>query len=183
MRKKQRLEVGDMLHDLTVIRLDHKDSRSRRFLLCKCVCGKTKVIQASLITSGNTKSCGCRVKKAAISRKLPDNGGVINQIILGYKRHAKDRKLAWGLSIQDVRKLIKGNCAYCGEPPNNLKITKNCQEGFIYNGIDRVNPKRGYFTNNVVSCCFLCNRAKNNLSLEQFKIWIKKLNAMAEQWR
>ena len=182
MKKRKKLEVGDVIHELSIIALHHKDSKSRRFLLCKCVCGKTKVIQASLISSGNTKSCGCRIKKAAFLRKLPDNKGVINQIILGYKRHARNRNLPFRLSYKKFSELIREKCAYCGEPPSNIKITKNCKEGFVYSGIDRINPKRGYFSDNVVSCCSLCNRAKNNLSIKQFKSWIRKLNTMAEQW-
>ena len=180
--KTSQLDVGTKAGRLTVIRLDHTDHRYRRYYLFRCECGQKKVIHGAAVMSGNTRSCGCLAKEARVATKLPNNQGVINQIILGYKRHARDRKLAWNLSIQNIRVLIAKNCAYCGEPPSNIKITKNYKEGFVYSGIDRVNPKRGYFTDNVVPCCSLCNRAKNNLSLEQFKEWVVKLDAMAEQW-
>ena len=180
--KTSRLPVGIKLGRLTVIRLDHTDQRWRRYYLFRCDCGQRKVIHGSAVVSGNTKSCGCLAKEARRATRLPNNQGVINQIILGYKRHARGRKLAWNLSAQDVRDLISKNCVYCDEPPSNIKITKNCKEGFVYSGIDRVNPKKGYSSSNAVSCCSLCNRAKNNLSLEQFKAWAKKLNAMPDQW-
>jgi hypothetical protein len=44
-----------------------------------------------------------------------------------------------------------------------------------YNGIDRVDSTKGYFNENVVSCCKVCNRAKSNLSLDEFKEWISKV--------
>ena len=35
------------------------DSRKRTYYLCKCDCGKEKVICAGALTSGHTKTCGC----------------------------------------------------------------------------------------------------------------------------
>lgn len=182
MNKRIILQPGDTMNDLTVLSIHHKDKRARRFLLCRCVCGKEKVIQGSLITSGNTKSCGCRVQKAALTRLLPNNRGVINQLILQYKRHAKHRGIPYQLSYEQFEGLIRKTCFYCGLPPSNIKITKNCKEGFIYNGIDRVDSSSDYSFGNVVPCCADCNRAKNNISLDKFQDWVKRLCAMAIQW-
>ncbi len=182
MNKTKPIPKGIKFNRLTIIRFHHKDKRWRRFYLCRCDCGTEKVIHGSLLKSGNTKSCGCLSREVKLARRLPGNRGVINHLILQYKRHARNRNLSFRLSYKRFSELIKGNCVYCGEPPSNVKITKNCKEGFVYSGIDRVDPKRGYSLGNVVSCCSLCNRAKNNLSLEQFKTWVKKLDAMAEQW-
>ena len=178
----QPIKPGTKLNRLVIIRLHHKDKRWRRFYLCKCECGNRKVIQGSLMTSGNTRSCGCLAKEAKRARRLPNNRGVINHLILQYKRHARNRSLPFNLSYKRFSEIIGGNCAYCGEKPSNVKITKNCKEGFVYSGVDRVNPKRGYYSDNAVSCCSVCNRAKNNLSLMQFQVWARRLNAMAEQW-
>ena len=182
MKKKRTLKPGDKINRLTVVKLSHIGSHYRAYYIFRCDCGTEKVILGSGVASGNTKSCGCLSKEVKRARRLPGNRGVINHLILQYKRHARNRNLPFRLSYKRFSELIKGNCAYCGEPPNNMKITKSCKEGFIYSGIDRVNPQRGYFSNNTVSCCYLCNRAKNNLSLEQFKEWVKKLDAMADQW-
>lgn len=45
----------------------------------------------------------------------------------------------------------------------------------LYNGIDRINSKKGYTLDNTVSCCSTCNTAKLNMSLEDFKTWIIKI--------
>ena len=39
---------------------------------------------------------------------------------------------------------------------------------FLYNGIDRKNNNMGYTYTNSVSCCKLCNQAKNSLSIKEF---------------
>ena len=170
------------MNDLTVLAIDHKDKRARRFLLCRCICGNEKIIQGSLITSGNTKSCGCRVAKAQQFRRLPDNKGVINHLILQYKRLARNRNFEFALTYDDFSNLISKNCYYCGSPPSNIKRTKNCKEGFIYSGIDRLDSSLGYYPENSVPACAICNRAKNDLSVAEFRGWVLKLSAMAEQW-
>lgn len=46
---------------------------------------------------------------------------------------------------------------------------------YVYNGLDRVNNLLGYELTNVVPCCNICNRAKKDMTYEQFKLWIKDL--------
>lgn len=176
--------IGTRHNRLTVISFHHQDKRWRNHYLCRCECGSEKVIQWSLLISGNTKSCGCwgkEVRKTA--NKLPNNGGVINQIILGYKRHAKRRGFAWSLTFDEVSNIINKPCYYCGAVNSNKKITKNCQ-GFPYNGIDRVNSLKDYTIDNVVPCCDFCNKAKGNKTKQEFIAWVKRIyqNAMADQW-
>ena len=38
----------------------------------------------------------------------------------------------------------------------------------MYNGIDRVNNKSSYFSNNVLTCCFSCNDRKKAMEYEEF---------------
>ena len=57
---------GKVFGKLKVIRFDHKRKRKtrqgnsfHRYWLCKCECGKEKVIFQTQLTTGNTISCGC----------------------------------------------------------------------------------------------------------------------------
>lgn len=77
-----------------------------------------------------------------------------------YKRGALQRGLVWQLTKEDIFKLLKNNCYYCGE-----KST----------GIDRVNNKNGYYNKNVVSCCKVCNFMKRTMSKEEFIDHCKKI--------
>ena len=176
------LNPGEKFNRLTVIEHHHTDKRWRKHYLCRCNCGNEKIIQGSLLVTGNTKSCGCYGRESRKLRNfLPNDGGVINHLILQYKRHAKDRDLAYNLSRAEFESLIRRPCYYCGVPPSNNKITKNCK-GFLYSGIDRVDPSKGYFLDNCVPACANCNRVKRDMTKDEFIIWIKRLCAMADQW-
>lgn len=168
------LEAGTKINNLTIIRFDHYDKRWRKHYLCRCDCGNEKVIHGSSIVSGNTKSCGCMHKDAYAKRKLPNNGGVINHLILQYKRHARNRKIEYHLTKQEFTDIISLPCHYCGLPPSNNKKTKNCS-GFLYSGIDRVDSSKGYEKDNAVPCCAICNRAKRDMSKKDFLQWIERV--------
>lgn len=179
MGNKYHIQPGDRFNRLTCIDLDHIGKHHRSYFLFKCDCGKKKVILGSGVVSGNTKSCGCLSLEVKKAKRLPSNHGEVTAIILGYKRHAKTRKYDWLLSREDVNDIILKNCHYCNSTPKNIKTTKNSIEGLLYSGIDRVDNDRGYESDNCVPCCKQCNRAKGEMSKNEFIIWIK---AMAEQW-
>jgi len=122
------------------------------------------------------------MKKA---KRISDNYSEITSIILGYKRHAERRGFKWLLLRKDVEEIIKQSCFYCGNLPNNIKRTKNSLDnGFKYSGIDRQDPTKDYTKYNVVPCCKICNYAKSNMNVKEFKEWAIMLGkkAMAEQW-
>ncbi|MCK5354032.1 MAG: hypothetical protein KAJ63_02865 [Methyloprofundus sp.] len=151
----------------------------------KCACGEEKIIHGSAVISGNTKSCGCLSVEARKSRRLGLNHSEVTAIILGYKRHAIDRGFLWKLTRDEVLLIIFKNCFYCGSTPNNLKKTKNSlSSGLKYSGIDRVDSKQDYKYENVVPCCKVCNYAKSDMSLSEFKVWAIRIGnkAMADQW-
>lgn len=163
------------------MKFHHIGPHHRRHFVFRCDCGNTKILQAANVSSGNTKSCGCMYADSYASRRLPGNLGVIRHLILQYKRHARDRGIDFELSENQFTSLLSKPCFYCGLPPSNNKITKNCT-GFLYSGIDRKNPSRGYTIKNVVSCCSHCNRAKREMSVKDFVRWVLKVASMAEQW-
>jgi hypothetical protein len=74
---------------LTPIKFHHRDKRYRKYFVCQCSCGKTIICHGASIVSGNTKSCGCLAKESRANSRLPNNKGVITQIILGIKRARK----------------------------------------------------------------------------------------------
>lgn len=170
--------VNNKFGRLLVLKQSHKDERNRMFYVCICDCGIEKIIQRSLIISGNTKSCGCLSKERKAATKLPNNKAEINSIILGYKR----QKLGYNITYSDFAKLISLPCFYCGIENSNLKKTKNCPEGFAYNGLDRIDSNLGYTIENVVPCCFKCNYAKRNYTKEEFLDWVIKVYNHINQW-
>lgn len=78
------------------------------------------------------------------------------------------------LTKEEVEALILAPCTYCGHPGSNTFKYLDYPPLF-YNGIDRVNNDLGYITENVVTCCIFCNRAKGAGSLEEFLTWRKRI--------
>jgi len=183
MKKRELIKPGQKFNYLKVIDFSHSDKRGRKWYNIICDCGTMKKIMGSAMASGNTKSCGCYSSKYKKENNLlPDDLGVKRQIILQYKRHARNREIFYEILENDFIELLLKNCFYCNIPPSNIKKTKN-HTGFTYSGIDRIDSNKGYTKENCVSCCDQCNKAKSNLSLMEFKDWLRRLSkAMAEQW-
>lgn len=91
-----------------------------------------------------------------------DGFGVVCTLC-GYTYGAKQRKYNWNLTFeQAVGLLFQARCWYCGDKYDKL-------------GIDRIDNNTGYEPNNVVSCCTMCNRIKNNYDLEILNKHLSKM--------
>ena len=81
---------------------------------------------------------------------------ILNRLKNTYKYNAKARNLLWELTDKQFYNLVTKECHYCGERSKQ------------YNGIDRIDPSKGYTINNCVSCCSWCNTMKLDYSIEDF---------------
>jgi hypothetical protein len=95
--------------------------------------------------------------------------GVLIVLFASYRKDAGRKAREWGLTYEEASRLFLGNCFYCGTPP------KQNISGHFYNGIDRVDNKKGYLPTNVVSACGFCNMAKRGNSVQEFFAWIERL--------
>jgi len=82
---------------------------------------------------------------------------------------AKKKGYDFNLSKEEFIFLIGGNCYYCGTKP---ETSISGRHEIIKNGIDRLDNGLGYTRSNVVSCCQVCNYAKNNMTVEEFRSWL-----------
>lgn len=80
-----------------------------------------------------------------------------------YKKNAKRRNYSFELSKEQFYNLISQPCYYCGE---NLQSSR---------GIDRVDSKKGYFLENCVPCCEVCNRMKLDYPVD---FWINHMKTI-----
>lgn len=140
--------------------------------ICICDCGKQKIVPAYSLNAG-TRSCGCITNK---SRKLPPGEKPKRDLLHGYKQSAEIRKIKFELTMKQFEELTKQNCFYCGETPLQIRVNnKDKNDMYTYNGIDRVDNKKGYLISNCVACCKICNYAKREMSKEDFSKWISKV--------
>jgi len=96
------------------------------------------------------------------------NNRTLNSRYLQYKTGAKKRNLSFKISKKVFQNFTEKNqCYYCGI--NDI----DCVKGYL--GIDRKDNNIGYEINNLVSCCYECNKMKHNHTEESFKKLIIKI--------
>lgn len=165
--------TGQKYGRLTVIKRSFPNSERRKARwLCKCECGKEKVVDGYHLREGHTKSCGCLGKENLRIRILPFGLASMRAAIHRYKRRAKMRGIEYKLTEEEFKEITQKDCYYCGAKPNNMTKDVKANGDYKYNGIDRVDNNKGYVNGNVVPCCWTCNAAKGTLTTQEFKSWV-----------
>jgi hypothetical protein len=72
-----------------------------------------------------------------------------------YKRGAEIRGYSFTLTNKQFMEFWQKPCYYCGSEIKTI-------------GLDRVYNNAGYTMDNVVPCCWVCNRMKNNINPDAF---------------
>jgi hypothetical protein len=174
--------IGQKFDRLLVIELTNKKGRRRqRHWKCLCDCGNETIVTTTCLIrkKWRIRSCGCLQREMAVKTGLSKFMGhgvsAFNILVSSYKKGAKKRNLIYNLSDEQFKSIVKQNCHYCGIEPKQIYEGHRKGAGFIYNGIDRLNNDQGYFMENCVPCCKICNHAKTNLTEEEFQEWLNNL--------
>ena len=101
--------------------------------------------------SGVCKYCGNHSEYARFNR---------------YKKGANARNLEFNLTKEDFNTITSQPCYYCGEYSGSYFEKQ-------YSGIDRIDSSCGYNTDNVVSCCEMCNKMKLDYNISD---WLFKMD-------
>lgn len=75
--------------------------------------------------------------------------------LASYRSAAKKRGLIFGITKEEFLTFWQKPCHYCGSDIQTV-------------GIDRIDSTRGYFMDNIVSCCAICNTMKLALPRDVF---------------
>jgi hypothetical protein len=179
----KQLDIIGLRYNMLIV-IDKLESRDyggykKRMWLCKCDCGNTTKVNTGALTSNKIKSCGCLTPtksaensiKSRYKRAKQDGG--YRSVYVSYRSNAKSRNLEFNIEFDDAVKIMTSNCHYCGIEPSNIYMRS--YYNVKYNGIDRVDNTIGYIKSNVVSCCKMCNIAKNNNTEIDFLNWSKRI--------
>ena len=164
--------TGNQYGTLTVLSRAENGSHGCARWLVSCKCGKEKVVAGYDLRSGHTRSCG---GSDCLPRLLSRGEGDFRRFLRSTRDAAKRREYIWSITDEQFRELIIQACYYCGVAPRQRTAKSRNYGIFSYNGIDRVNNKKGYTIDNVVPCCKQCNRSKSNMSQIDFSQWISSL--------
>jgi hypothetical protein len=188
-KKINNLRIIDYVKTIKIKIKNRKSPYSQTVWKCQCDCGKIIELKRSNLISGNTKSCGCLLKanydklknKGIQNNILPKGIAALNAYYGNYKYRAKKNKLCFELNKSEFENIIYKNCYFCGTEPNrqfpsNGKLKSRPYNGYIFiNGIDRKDSSKGYYLDNCLPCCSVCNNAKSDLDINFFLDWIQKL--------
>ena len=190
MKRNLTVFKGQKFYDLVVLDdtiqfKDEPSGRKKRAVLCKCVCGKTKLIPLGNLydkrETAKAKSCGCTKRFVnginAQSRRKPES--VYRYVYEQYQNGAKTRNLEFNLTKEEYIEIAKKNCHYCGSDPE-VKQPYRGNGRYVgvptpYNGIDRIDSNVGYKKENCVPCCTRCNYMKSNMNVSVFTEHILKI--------
>jgi hypothetical protein len=142
---------------------------------CVCICGNKKAVGSYSLRYGTSKSCGCYKHDGDHIKKQIKTDTAFTALFNTYKRSAKEKKLEFNLSKDQLKILTSSSCAYCGCEPHTIKKTTSKYSQYVYNGIDRKNNNLGYILSNCVTCCKDCNYAKQRMTLPVFAEWVAKV--------
>lgn len=128
----------------------------------------------------DTMSCGCH--KLDLSRQLGERSRLaegessFRALFDTYRKRAEKAGFVFSLTREQFRAMTSAPCAYCNvQPQQQKRATSESFGSYRYNGLDRVDNKRGYEIGNVAPCCGMCNRGKRDFSVEEFLAWVSRV--------
>jgi hypothetical protein len=179
---ERKFKIGQKIGRLTILEYLHTDHSSKRIVRCMCDCGKIHETRSNNI-GRKTNSCGC-YKAESIKKRMgkPIDLLASRSVLNSCKRYNSDTDL----DQEIVHSLIFNNCFYCEKSPSEVGsiFTRAIKDGRSIKriGIDRIDSSRGYYKDNVVSCCTMCNYLKRNHSpkdlLARLEVFIKNLRSL-----
>lgn len=177
-------KVGQRFGKLTVTKyLGTKIQNNGKLIanwLCKCDCGNEIEVITSGLTEGRACGCGRRNRRQAPFRMRQGyypGLAARNSILKQYRWSAKNRGLAFELTEDEFDLLIAADCHYCGRSRSKIREVSRAGGAFVFNGIDRKDNGLGYVTENVVTCCIICNRAKGVTPYGVFIAYLEQIVA------
>lgn len=181
--------TGKRYGRLLVVEYAGKDNRGKHLWKCKCDCGNEKIVVGDNLSSGKSNSCGC-LKTEFLKRRgnqfglFENREEVIMKVQYSHLKRRHSRFPGKIISFDEFLEKSMQKCFYCGlEYSKEIQDRRNeCISDGLFsdtvvkcNGIDRIDSKIGYTSENTVPCCKYCNTAKSTMSQSDFMKWVKRV--------
>lgn len=176
--------VGKRFGRLLVLeKLPHTEKQYK--YKCICDCGNVIEAKADNLRSGRVKSCGCLKHEKSVNRIENREDAILRREYSHLKK--RNRKFTDNdnvIDYKEYKEIVTSPCYFCGSVGSRSihdrlrvrGITYTCSDEVLHiNGVDRIDSSNGYVKGNCIPCCTTCNYAKNTMTIEQFKIWIKRV--------
>ena len=112
LRPANRLKPGQTFGHWQVIRFAETE-KPGDYYLCRCICGKEKVVEGGSLRKGTSNSCGCQAKKAVrppdseSKSTQPEAQHIFNLIAQGYLPPADQFSAIDGSPCWSLRSIAK----------------------------------------------------------------------------
>lgn len=162
---------GMLFNGVLIESFERIEKGSGTFWNCICHCGKKFICRGVHLVKGHTTSCGCVSLKALATSRLTHGLSKTYEYITwkGAKGRAKKKGRDFNIEVSDI--VIPLICPLLGIPilKSKGKISDNSPS------LDCFNPSKGYVKGNVWVISQRANSLKRELSLEQWKSFVSKL--------
>lgn len=170
-RKKPSL-VEDLtnqtINNLTFIKYVKNDRFGKAVWLCKCHCGKEKLLNASAIKANLTTSCGCNKRKNLSTGYELISGAFWNKL----RKSALSRDIEFTITIEEAWEIFLRQNKQCALSGVSLTMVSNNDRSLSQTASpDRIDSTKGYTKNNFQWVHKRINRIKNILSVDELIFW------------
>lgn len=158
--------IGKKFGKLTIIKYEFIDKYYCKHYLCKCDCGKEKIININNVKSGKTKSCGCNYKEVLGNLyKKSNKYRFYKNYIIGYTTNSNKK---FYIDKEDYNK-IKDICWY--ETKNNYIAHKDKNKKIIFLHRYVINAPKNKIVDHI-------NHNKNDNRKNNLRLCNYKINAL-----
>lgn len=160
---------GQQFGKLTVVGIapsrEYKNGWKAAMWHCHCACGSEKDVRAMDLRRGSTTSCGCTQrdlarKKATVHGKA---GTPEHHLWAAARDRHRRRGIPFDLKLEDI--IIPQMCPVLGIPL--IAGTDKFQDASP--SIDRLDPTKGYTSDNITVMSFRANALKRDATLDELK--------------
>lgn len=163
--------TGQKFNKLTFVEFNYIKNYTT-YWLCRCDCGKEKILGAATVKSGNTKSCGCILNQIGkFSTNWTGYKGISGTQWHRIKTMAESRKMIFDITLSDIWEKFEEQVGISGLSGTKLEFSKNSDDfnhGLITASLDRINSLNGYVIDNIWWVHKDENIIKWDLSLDNF---------------
>jgi hypothetical protein len=158
---------------LTVLYLDYTTKTFKKFLKCKCDCGREAIVEAWHLRAGNTKSCGCLIRGRLGSYSFNGYGEIKFSHWKTIKKWADIRSLEFNITIGQAWDLFLKQDRKCVLSGVKLTFQRNSGDESTTASLDRIDSSKGYTIDNIQWVHKWVNIMKQDMLDEEFIDWCK----------
>lgn len=180
--RKFKADIGDQYDAWTVVDRGQWISASSQktyYYVCQHSCGALRKYRSIELDKPKRP---CKSCEAGRYRMVEDKLAIARQEYRKYKGSAKARGYAFDITFDTYLKLVHMCCTYCTREPYDIKrmgyVSGDGKERTaIFGGIDRADNLIGYTEENCVPSCWICNRSKSVMSIDE---WSKMVSLWSD---